>query len=220
MLLADCGAKDTPRHESEEFMRNVNKYMTQRNLENITFSFMSDLYKPQSEQCYAMHGYFQKVITDFTLEELISINNKEYAVAVKEKIMKSSTLDFLRPALTIGAVLRLSPKLGGKSVVVVGHDEKIQWERGLDIQGSRSQFGVIFNPVLETGRYQVRQEKTMPFWYSWEAMAADMEKSNLAQWTTQLHAYLPEFPSKCVTIEGCSISPELWQVKNVTSKSK
>lgn len=211
VLLADCGTKDTPRHESEEFMRLVNKYMAQRDLRDINFSFMSELYKPQSKHCYAMHEYFQKVITDFTLEELISINNKDYTVTEKEKIMKSPTLDFLRPALEVGAVLRLSPELEGKSVVVVGHDEKTQWERGLDIKGSMSRFGVIFNPIFETERYQVRQEKTMPFWYSWEAMVEDMQKSNLAQWTTQLHAYLPEFPSKCVTIEGRSIYPEDWQ---------
>ncbi len=213
VLIADCGARDnTPRTESDKFRRLVEEYMNRRNLKGVKFYFMSELYTPGSDCCRKIHEYFQQVISELTLNDLLLINDKDYEASVKETIKASATLDFLRPALTIAAVLRLSQELGGKSVVVVGYDENIQWERGHAIKGSREQFGVLFNPILKKKLgYQARQIKDWPFWDSWGAMVDEMNHSNLAEWTTKLHAYLPGFPSKCVTIEGCEISPDDWQ---------
>ncbi len=215
VLIADCGSKDSmPRPESENFSTLVHSYMTKRGLKDIQFTHMSDLFKPKSEGCHIIHGYFQKVISELTLKNLLAINQKDYDTTVKETIQDSPTLNFLHPALTIAAVLRLSESLCDKSVVVVGHDERIQWESAHDIPGCRYTFGVLFNPVLKTSEgFQARQSKNWPYWDSWEAMAAHMSGTNLAAWTCQLHAFLPGFPSKDLQIGSSTILPDDWHDK-------
>jgi hypothetical protein len=213
VLIADCGAKDNPsRTYSEKFKQMINQYGIKRDLHDIEYSFMSDLFTPRCKDCNKLHGYFQSVISDLTLEDLLAINQKEYAESVRETIKKSVALDFLRPALTISSVLYLSNLLSNKSIVVVGYDEHIQWERAHAIPDTRSQFGVLFNPILKQKKgFQGKQTKNWPLYFSWEKIVEEMQEYELSQWLTKMHLFLPNFPATFIEIKGKRITPEDWQ---------
>jgi hypothetical protein len=159
-----------------------------------------------------LHVYFQKILSEITLSDLLQINNKEYSDTVKETIVKSASIDFLRPVLTIASVMHLSREKKAKEIVVVGYDEKIQWERSHDLLDGRKRFGVLFNPILcqDDGHFQ-RQKPNWPNWYSPEMLFNDMKGTNLASWTLRLHAFIPSFPSKVVSIAGKVIGPNIWK---------
>jgi len=210
VLIVDCGAKDNAsKNESKHFKGLISAYTKKRNIKDFQFSFMSNLYKPKCNNCDKLHKYFQSVISDLTLKNLLNINNKNYAKPVQKIIVESATLDFLKPALQIASVFHLYDELNisKKCIIVAGYDEKIQWERAHDILDFRDKIGVLFNPILETrAGYQERQGKRWPYWDSWKEMADQMKKSNLAEWTTKMHIYIPAFPDKNISIGKKTIS--------------
>lgn len=215
VLIADCGAKErAPREYSEAFRNLITDYSEKRGLMGLDFVFVSDLFRPRCDGCDSIHKFLQTVIADMALDDLLEINEKYYSQEVKEEIRKSATLDFLRPALTIAAVMQLTRPMTSKSLVVVGRDEKFQWERTLSIPEARARFGVLLTPILEWDEgHQGRQIKNWPMWFSWESMAdaKEMRTSNLAQWSASLHCFLPGFPAPYVDLEGRSIGPADWQ---------
>lgn len=204
VLIADCGISESlTREYSEEFRKKIEAYAEMRHMKDLKILLMRDLYKPRSSSCDKLHTYFQRVISDLTLDDLIGINKKDYIKEEQEKVGEKATLDFLRPALTIAAVLQLSEQLGGKCVVIVGNDEHDQWIRAHDIPGCRKQIGVLFNPVLMKKKKkgpQAQQLKNWPHWDSWHDMSEEMKKTNLASWTIQLHAFIPSFPRRRIKI--------------------
>jgi hypothetical protein len=222
VLIADCGATNNPKRTySERFKSDINKHALKRNLKDIQYSFMSDLFEPRCDGCDRFHNHFQSVISQLTLEDLLAINNKEYAEDVKKGIKTSPTLDFLHPALTISSVIHLSTDINDKCIVVVGHDEKIQWESAHQaIRSTRDRFGVLFNPkLMRKGGTQGRQTHNWPMYFSWEKIVEEMEEYDLAQWLTQLHLFLSSFPASTITIDGIAFSPTDWQ-KNEQFESK
>jgi hypothetical protein len=213
VLIANCGTKSnySPKY-AETFRAQIERYAKKRYLPEFNFTLMSDLYKPKSCNCDSLHVYFQNILSEITLSDLLQINNKEYSDTVKETIKKSASIDFLRPVLTIASVMHLSREKEAKEIVVVGYDEKIQWERSHDILDGRQRFGVLFNPILQQndGHFQ-RQQPNWPNWYSSEMLFNDMKDTNLASWTLRLHAFIPSFPSKAVSIAGNKIGPNIWK---------
>ena len=139
---------------------------------------------------------------------MIQINNKDYADDIQEAIKLSATLDFLKPALVIAAVLDISNRVQGKCVVIAGDDERILYERSHDIPKSRQNLGALFNPVLTVEKgHQARQIKNWPYWDSWDSIVKEMRSTNLMEWTTKLHAYIPAFPSQNIKIGDVEIGP-------------
>jgi len=201
ILIADCGANENPRKEySQKFQSKIINYSSKRNLKELEFYFLSDLFDPNYEKYKSLQAIFQNVISNLTLQDLLNINNKEYDENVKMTIKRSATLDFLRPALTISAVLHLARRNQNKCIVVAGEDEKIQWITSHDLPGSRENLGVILNPIIKKNHSQLRQTKNWPFWDSWQNLYDDMEDSNLAEWLIRLYLFLPKFPITELTI--------------------
>lgn len=220
VLIADCGISENPTREySEEFRKKIEAYAEVRHMKDFEILLMVDLYKPRSSSCHKLHTYFQRVISDLTLNDLIGFNQKHYIKEVQDKVREKATLDFLRPALTIAAVLQLSEQLGGKCVVIVGDDEHDQWVRAHDIPGCRKQIGVLFNPVLMKKKgLQAQQVKNWPHWDSCHDVIEEMQRSNLASWAIRLHAYLPNFPSKSIEIDGTEFEPKDWKDEKTFNK--
>lgn len=213
VLIADCGvAENYPRPYSEEFRKMIDDYIPKRNLKAFDYHFMSDLFIPGCKGCSNFHRHFQDVISKLTLEQLLDINRKGHK-DVMDAINAYPTLDFLRPALTIASVLHLSDQFGGKCIVVAGYDELKQWEGAhTSIQAARNQFGVLFNPILNTKQgFQGHQKKDWPLYFSWDQIYRDMDNYDLAVWFTKLHLFLSSFPAPSVVINGVSIFPDVWQ---------
>jgi hypothetical protein len=162
--------------------------------------------------CSHLHRHFQTVISQLTLEDLQAINLKDYPAEVRQTINSSATLDFLRPALTISAVLYLSETLQCKCEIVAGHDERKQWEAAhASIPSSRSQFGVLFNPVLNAkSGHQGRQTKNWPLYFNSQQVLEDMDTYDSAVWFSKLHLFLSSFPETEIRIGSVVIQPEIW----------
>jgi hypothetical protein len=96
---------------------------------------------------------------------------------------------------------------------VAGYDELKQWEGAhTSIQAARNQFGVLFNPILNTKQgFQGHQKKDWPLYFSWDQIYRDMDNYDLAVWFTKLHLFLSSFPAPSVVINGVSIFPDVWQ---------
>lgn len=204
ILIADCNSADFPQKEkSEVFSREILKYAEHRGLLNIEFIYLSDLYQPTQRRYAQIHYIFQEVISNFSLSDMLSINHKKYSESIIQEISNSATLDFLRPALTIAAVMYLAQQAKTKCIVIAGEDEKIQWVRSHDIPSSRNLIGAVFHPVLETEKgYQERQRPNWPQWYSVSDLRDDMRNPNLANWLMAMHLFPPLFPAKQVSILG------------------
>jgi hypothetical protein len=66
------------------------------------------------------------------------------------------------------------------------------------------------NPILKGMQGQGMQKDNWPIWESHQSLVREMESTNLAAWTFNLHAYLPAFPETSVGIDGKQISPQAW----------
>ncbi len=221
VLIADCGATNsTPKRYSIKFQREISRYAKLRSMRNFDFSFLSDLYKPGANNCPKRHEFFRKVISDLTLENMMKINSKSYPKSIQQTIKDAATLDFLKQALVIAEVLNVSKSLQCKCVVISGEDERILYEStNLNIPDSRKQLGALFNPILTSAKgYQERQNKNWPQWDSWDSMVNEMKSTNLMEWTTKLHAYIPAFPSQNLKIGDVEIGPSDLDKKNLRKK--
>ena len=219
VLIADCGATNNqPREYSENFKNMIDRYASRRNLRDIAYTYMNDLFTPRCEGCDELHGIFQSVISQLTLENLLDINHKDYANDVQAAIREAPTLEFLHPALTLSSVILLSKRIGEKCVVVAGYDENIQWAKSHSfIPATRDQYGALFNPVLKEkeGLHQGRQTKNWPIYFSSQEIVDDMARYDLAKWLTQLHLFLSSFPAAEVEVEGVSFYPKDWIEKDM-----
>jgi class 3 adenylate cyclase len=210
LLIADCKSQDYDRSYSEAFCNSVQKYLEVRDVTISETVYMSNLYQPDSEGYRQVHLIFRKVSTDLSLEDLRAINYKTYDPQQQEIIQNSFTLDFLRPALSVAAVLYLAQQAGQKCIVVAGSDERMQWTRTIRVPGSRHQLGFLMIPILKDAMYQGKHKSDWPIWDSIQALVLGMDSTNLAAWTFRLHAYLPAFPEAAVEIDGQQISPPEW----------
>ena len=212
VLIEDCGVQEgSPRAYSEKFKAEILKYVEKRNLNNLEYYLMSDLYAPGSKNCNRLHLHFQHILSNLKLNDLIEINKKDYPKAVQDLIQYYPTLDFIRLALTIASVLHILGDPPQKGVVVVGHDEQIQWGSSFEIPENPARFGVLFNPLLLMNEgHQRKQTKNWPQWFSWEDILKEMKQSNLSTWTLKLHAFLPQFPLSQVEINERIFSPGDW----------
>jgi class 3 adenylate cyclase len=213
LLIADCGARNNyDRTYSSTFSEKVVNYVEGRGVSRVNVSYLSDFFDPTFEGYSRVQAIFRGITADLTLKDLLDINNKEYSDDVKEEIKRSATLDCLRPALSIAAVLYLVETAGQKGIVVAGADEKIQWERAYDIPNTRGHIGVMMNPILRVDpTHQSRQSRNWPSWPSPEALLREMNSNNnLAWWAFNLHAFIPAFPAATVNIGGQEISPQEW----------
>ena len=129
LLIADCGSDRFDRPYSEAFCNKLRKYTEWRGVIITEEVYMSDLFQPGSDEYIQIHSILQRVITNLKFADLLDINNKEYSEEQREEIKRSPTLDFLRQALSVAAVLYLAEQAGQKCIVVAGLDERIQWER-------------------------------------------------------------------------------------------
>lgn len=213
VLIADCGVtKSFTKVYAEKFKNSIEDYAIKRGMRNFEYSFMSDLYTPKCNNCDVIHKYFQSVISSLTLENLLDYNHKEYSDEVKEGVKKAATLDFLHPALTISSIMYLCESKPNKCIVVVGHDEHIQWEGvHASIPDTRSKFGVLFNPVIKRKEgVQAHQTKNWPLFFNKESIVSAMGEFNLEEWLIKLHLYLPNFPAKSVKINNEELTAIDW----------
>jgi hypothetical protein len=213
LLIADCGARNNyDRTYSSGFSEKVLHYVEGRGICGVNVAYLSDFFDPTFEGYNRIQAIFRNITADLTLKDLLDINNKEYSDDVKEEIKRSATLDFLRPALSIAAVLYLVETAGQKGIVIAGADEKIQWERAYDIPNTRGNIGVMMNPILKADpTHQTRQSRNWPSWPSPEALLREMNSNNnLAWWTFNLHAFVPSFPATGVIIGEQIVQPQDW----------
>jgi adenylate/guanylate cyclase family protein len=212
LLIADCGAQIYERARSEAFREALEKYLAFRNIQQVEVQYMSDLYEPKHPGYEQIQSMFRRVSSDLSLEDLLAINNKTYEAVVLETKRKAPTLDFLRPALSVAAVLYLAEQSGQKVIVVAGKDERIQWERTIRVPLTRPHLGIMMNPILmRDPKHQDWQKRDWPIWDSLEALKLAMDSTNnLASWVFRLHLFTPAFPATTVTIAGQPVSPQDW----------
>lgn len=213
LLIADCGARNNnDRSYSSTFSDKLVRYLEGRGVGRVDVQYLSDLFDPKYPGYSRVQAIFRDITTDLTLQDLLNINNKEYSDNVKETIKRSATLDCLRPALSLAAVLYIVETAAQKGIIVAGADEKIQWERAYDIPNTRGNIGVMMNPILRgDSMEQARQSRNWPSWPSPEALLREMNsENNLAWWTFRLHAFVPSFPATSVQIAEQEIQPQDW----------
>jgi hypothetical protein len=212
LLIADCKAGDNyTRDYSETFRDKLLNHLRARGLRVTKIAFLSEYYQPSHKDYPRVQSLFKTITSDITLRELEIINNKDYDAEKQDEIRKSPTLNFLRPALTMAAVIHLAEEIGQKVIIIAGADERIQWQRSYEISNARDKIGVIMNPILRQDPiYQAMQKASWPFWDSEEALVQDMvsaKPTNLALWIFNLHAFVPAFPNSEVIIGSEKVAP-------------
>jgi len=215
LLIADCKAGDNyTRDYSESFRDKLLNHLRERGVRVTNIALLSEYYQPSHRDYPKVQAHFKNITSDITLRELEIINNKDYDLEKRDDIRKSPTLNFLRPALTMAAVIHLAEQYGQKVIIIAGADERIQWQRSYEISNARDKIGVIMNPVFKQDPvYQAMQKASWPIWDSEDALEQDMvsaKPTNLALWVFNLHAYIPAFPNTEVIIGGERISPQNW----------
>ena len=212
LIIADCGAppKDDRGH-AKAFQQKLETHLAARDIKAVQTSYMSDLYNPAYSGYERLQQLFKEISSRLTLADFLNINNKSYTLAVTEEIEKNPTLDCLRPALTLAAILYFVGLSQRKAIVVAGFDERIQWDLIYRHPNTQDQLGVLMNPVFNVSReHQARQHNRWPSWVSRSDLRRDMDAHNLAWWAFHLHAFLPVFPAEAVAIGSERITPEEW----------
>src|SRR5204863_9334672 len=97
------------------------------------------------------------------------INTKRYTNEVKSEIEEKPTLTYLRPPLTLAAVLHQAETAQTKCVVIAGSDETLQWNQAYNVPNALSKIGVLMIPVVNMDpEHQVYQRRRFPIWHSEE----------------------------------------------------
>jgi hypothetical protein len=202
LLIADCGTQTNnyDRSYSEAFCHKLQAYLAARSVRIEETFYLSDFFDPSFPNYAQVQHIFRTIASELTLQDLLNINNKDYSDDVKAEIKRSATLDCLRPALSLAAVLYILEHETGKLIIISGEDERIQWDRAYDLRGTSDRLGVLMNPILGEGRHQLRQRARRPSWSSQATLEDEMSSGNLAWWTFKLHACLPAFPSRYLKI--------------------
>lgn len=217
VLIADCGGE----HEYEDsyvdkFQNCLAAAALNRDIVFTTVQRMSALYDPSYERYRCLQGLFRKISTTMTVDELMEINNKGYSADDITRNNAKPTLAYIRPPLTIAAVLHLAHETGTKCVVVSGRDESQQWKQAYNIPNALSRIGALMIPVIKMDRkHQLLQKERWPIWHSEADIVRHISEAqtNTAWWIYCLHAFLPAFPEEAVRIGGATISPEDWKTE-------
>lgn len=204
LLIEDCSGDGAfPSNRSEAFKTRLETYMARKDLRLNRISLLSDYYKVTDQNHREVQDLFKQVTSKLTLQQMQSINKKEYDDVRAAQIASSPTLKFLTPALSIAVVIHLAMALEGKVIIVSGEDERKQWEGSYNIANAREKIGAIMHPVLnQDPDSQAFQDSSWPIWGSEGALtqAMTVEPTNLAWWVANLHAFVPAFPQNHVEI--------------------
>jgi class 3 adenylate cyclase len=211
VLLADCGGEaEYLREYVDTFEAHLNARITKREL-RVSAVRMSDLYEPSHPEYSQVHTAFRRISSKMSVEDLMSINKKKYAAPVQAEMNEKPTLTYLRPILTIAAVLHLASKKGGKNIVIAGKDEFLQWSHAYNLPKALGLIGVLMIPVLTTDReHQLQQKKRFPIWHSEDQLISSLDGTNTAWWIYSLLALLPAFPEQSVNLKKQRIQPSDW----------
>lgn len=218
-LVADCGTvSPVPEANTDAFIKLIMKHAKSRGLCEFNYGKLSDYFSVKYEHHEKVIERFRQVTSGLSVQNLIHINQKEYAEEVKEEIKKNSTLNFLRPILTCAAALHLIEDIYSKepkSIIIAGDDENIQWRYLLDSEPNR--LGTIYNPLLRSSDasgklHTARQSKNWPLWLSKKELLDESKLgNNTAKWVFQLFAQLPAFPSSVVRLGDAELSAIQWK---------
>jgi hypothetical protein len=215
IILSDCAAIQAYRPEYvDTFSDMVSKYASWRDIREFEVTKLSALFDAKAPTFDAHQDRFRRVASELSLGDVLNMNNKQYSETVQASISGAATLEFMRPVLTISAVIEAAKEADHKVLVVSGKDELIQWERTMGLRKGRERIGVLMNPVLRVDQdsrtYQTRQRDDYPIWDSTQALVRAMKETNLGWWAFCLHAFLPVFPRNSVSISGSHFSPTDW----------
>lgn len=215
VLIADCGGE----HEYESsyvdrFQECLSAAALNRDILFTTVQRMSALYDPSYNRYRCLQGLFRKISTKMTVDELMEINNKGYSADDITRNNSKPTLAYIRPPLTIAAVLHLAQEAGTKCIVVSGSDESQQWKQAYNIPDALSRIGALMIPVIKMDRkHQLLQKERWPIWHSEADIVRHISEAqtNTAWWIYCLHAFLPVFPNESVKVGMATIAPEHWE---------
>lgn len=214
VLIADCGEPTPlPRGYVDTFEQSLRAYALRRHISFAEIVRLSSYYEIDHPHYGEVQKHFRSMVEGMKVSDLMALNAKSYNPDYQERIKQQPTLAHLRPPLTLAAVLFLASRTAGKSAVVAGQDEDLQWNYVYNIPGSRESMCALLIPTLTVDRkFQAMQAKRWPIWESkreLEVALADIS-GNVGHWVYLLHALLPAFPSFSVDLGGHSISPESW----------
>jgi class 3 adenylate cyclase len=214
VLIADCGGETEYDDDYiDKFRRSIESHLTFRKVRLLQIERMSKLYDPTYPKYTHIQALFRRITSKMTVQVLMDINNKGYNQQVRDEIKQKTTLTYVRPPLTLAAVLHLAEGSRPKSAVIAGSDENIQWKQlyADTVPNARDSIGVLLIPVLLLDKqYQMHQEGQWPIWYSEDDVLRQCVGSNLAWWLFRLFSFLPAFPDSDVTIGDKTITPEQW----------
>jgi hypothetical protein len=217
LLIEDCSAEEEyPKEYSDAFREKLDVYLRKRGVTLERIELLSEYYKPTHPDYRTIQSLFRTVTSKVNVTTLENINNKDYDQDQRDRIKKGATLNFLRPALSLAAVIYLAGQMERKVIVVSGADEKMQWKCSYGIGNAREKIGVIMNPILLNKldpNFQAFQKDHWPIWQSENELAEEMtsaDPNNLAWWVFCLHAFIPAFPNATVDVRGTSLKPNNW----------
>jgi hypothetical protein len=211
-LIADCGGeREYEDRYVESFIGHLIAHATRRSVHIPEVVRMSQLYEPTYDKYAQVQALFRRITSQMSVDILMALNTKRYTKDVQAEIAGKPTLTYLRPPLTLAAVLHLAESVGTKCVVVAGSDEERQWSQAYSVPNGRTRIGVLMIPVVNMDpEHQIYQGKQWPIWNSEAAVARHCTGSNVAWWLFRLLGFLPAFPERVVAIGDKSIDPDDW----------
>jgi hypothetical protein len=212
VLIADCGAEtDYEDDYVEQFKQSIESHVALRKVRLSQILRMSALYEPTYSKYRHIQALFRRITSQMTVEVLMSINTKRYPQDVRTEITQKPTLTYLRPPLTLAAVLHLAENAQTKCAVIAGSDEELQWSQAYNLPDARMRLGVLMIPVLNMDpEHQMYQRKRWPFWHSEDEVIRASVGSNVPWWLFRLLAFLPAFPDSAVMIGDKNVQPGDW----------
>lgn len=223
LLVADCGGIVVKEGiDPRDFTRGISAHALARGIHKIEIAHLSHYFQPNHPRHKDALASFQKLMTKFTLEKLIAINQKEYAENIKEEIKKDPALDFLRPILTCATVVEVVAEYEetsgqGKVIVISGEDEMEQWQEVIATMDSSSRMGAIFHPIFKEAprrgnhSHTARQKSEWPIWRTRKQLEDDLKTTNVGKWSFQLLGQLPAFPDSFVKVDRKELSAATWK---------
>lgn len=214
VLIADCGGENEYHGDYvRRFQQSLEKHLNARQLSNIAIRQMSELYDPMHKEYSQVQEIFRHIMSTLTMQRVMELNNKEYSDEVIEQITRKSTLAYMRPTLTMAAVLHLTQGCASKCVVIAGKDEEGQWKLTYSIRNGLTALGACLIPIVKMDpKHQVQMDKSFPIWFGIEEASRHCcDGGNVADWLYDLLARLPAFPEHDVKICGAeNVQPGKW----------
>lgn len=212
VLIADCGGETE--YEDvyvEAFRQCIESHVALRKVRLAKTVRMSELYEPSYTNYRHVQTLFRRITSQMSVEVLMSINTKGYSQEVQAQIARKPTLTYLRPPLTLAAVLHLAESAKTKCVVIAGSDENLQWNQAYNVPSALTRLGVLMIPIVKMEpEHQVYQQRRWPIWHSEVDVVRQCTGSNVAWWLFSLLAFLPAFPELVVMIGDKEVSPGEW----------